>query len=117
VLVLALVKLLIGLAAKQRWSRLDHILGVTTPMVITVQWLLGIVLWSLAPTAWFLNRGNVTFWEHAATMTLAMAASHMGWSRAKRASADGTKYRMAFIGFLVAGLLVAVGVARITGWM
>jgi hypothetical protein len=86
-------------------------------MVITVQWLLGIVLWSLAPTAWFLNRGNVTFWEHAATMTLAMAASHMGWSRAKRASADGTKYRMAFIGFLVAGLLVAVGVARITGWM
>jgi Na+-translocating ferredoxin:NAD+ oxidoreductase RnfA subunit len=117
VLVLALVKLLIGLAAKQRWSRLDHILGVTTPMVITVQWLLGIVLWSLAPTAWFLNRGNVTFWEHAATMTLAMAASHMGWSRAKRASEDGTKYRMAFIGFLVAGLLVAVGVARITGWM
>ena len=40
VLVLALVKLLIGLVAKQRWSRLDHRLGVTTPIVITVQWLL-----------------------------------------------------------------------------
>jgi Na+-translocating ferredoxin:NAD+ oxidoreductase RnfA subunit len=117
VLVLVLVKLLFGLVAKQRWSRLDHALGVTTPLVITVQWLLGIVLWSLAPTAWFLNRGSVNFWEHSVTMTLAVAAAHMGWSRAKRTSDDAGKYRVAFIGFLIAGLLVAVGVARITGWM
>lgn len=117
VLVIALVKLLIGLVAQQRWSRLDQILGVATPIVVTVQWLLGIVLWGLAPTAWFLNRGSVNFWEHATTMTLALAASHMGWSRAKRAGTDAGKYRAAFIGFLVAGLLVAVGVARITGWM
>jgi len=117
VLVLALVKLLIGLVGKQRWSRLDHGLGVATPLVITIQWLLGIVLWALAPAAWFLNRGNVNFWEHSVTMTLAVAAAHVGWSRAKRASDDASKYRLAFIGFLVAGLLVGVGVARITGWM
>ena len=117
VLVLALVKLLIGLLGKQRWSRLDQQLGVATPIVITVQWLLGIVLWALAPAAWFLNRGSVNFWEHATTMTLAVAASHIGWSRAKRASSDAGKFRAAFWGFLIAGLLVAVGVARITGWM
>jgi len=117
VLVVALVKLLIGLMGKQRWSRLDHGLGVATPIVITIQWLLGIILWALAPAAWFLNRGSVNFMEHATTMTLAIAAAHMGWSRAKRAGTDAAKYRTAFIGFLIAGLLVAVGVARITGWM
>ncbi|MCE7988665.1 MAG: hypothetical protein DYG89_46515 [Caldilinea sp. CFX5] len=117
VLVVALVKLLMGLVTNQRWSRLDQMLGVATPLVITIQWLLGIVLWALAPTAWFLDRGSVNFWEHSVTMTLAVAASHIGWSRAKRASDDAGKFRAAFWGFLIAGLLVAVGVARITGWM
>ena len=116
-LVVALVKLLIGLVGGQRWSRLDHNLGVATPLVITIQWVLGIVLWAVAPAAWFLERGSVNFAEHAGTMTLAVAAAHIGWSRAKRASSDGAKFRTAFIGFLIAGLLVALGVARITGWM
>ena len=117
VLVVALLKLLIGLVGGQRWSRLDHNLGVATPIVITIQWLLGIVLWALTPAAWFLNRGSVNFAEHAGTMTLAVAAAHIGWSRAKRATSDSAKFRAAFIGFLVAGLLVALGVARITGMM
>lgn len=117
VLVLALVKLLIGLVGGQRWSRLDHTLGVATPLVITIQWLLGIVLWALTPAAWFLNRGSVNFAEHAGTMTLAVAAAHIGWSRAKRATSDGAKFRTAFISFLIAGLLVALGVARITNWL
>lgn len=117
VLVVAIIKFLFGLLLRQKWSRLDHILGVTTSIVITIQWLLGLGLWAPIPNAWFQARGSVNFWEHATTMTLAVAAAHLGWSRAKRATSDTAKYRQAFFSFLIAGLLVALGVARIKGWM
>lgn len=117
VLIIAIVKLLIGLLGKQSWSKFDQMLGVATPIVIDIQWLLGIVLWLMAPAAWFAGRGTVNFAEHAGTMTLALAAAHIGWARAKRADSDGAKFQSAFVGFLIAGLLVGLGVARITGWM
>lgn len=117
VLVVALIKFLIGLLLNQKWSKLDQVLGLLTPIVITIQWLLGIGLWAPIPNAWFHTRGSVTFWEHATTMTLAVAASHIGWSRAKRATDSAAKYRIAFISFLITGLLIAMGVSRMKGWM
>jgi hypothetical protein len=117
VVTLAIVKLLIGWLGKQSWSKLDQALGAATPIVIDIQWLLGIVLWIMAPIAWFNNRGSVNFGEHATTMTLALVAAHIGWARAKRATNDTSKFQAATIGFLIAGLFVALGVARITGYM
>jgi len=115
VLVLALLKLLIGWLGGQRWSRLDQILGAATPIVIDIQWLLGIILW-IMKQSWSGSSALVS-WEHPITMTLALIAAHIGWSRTKRSTVDKTKFSTAFLGFLIAGLLVAVGVARITGWM
>jgi len=115
VLVLALLKLLIGWLGGQRWSRLDQILGAATPIVIDIQWLLGIILW-IMKQSWSGSSALVS-WEHPITMTLALIAAHIGWSRAKRATVDKAKFSTAFLGFLIAGLLVSVGVARITGWM
>ncbi|MEZ4674741.1 MAG: hypothetical protein R2932_10925 [Caldilineaceae bacterium] len=118
VVIAAIGKLLIGWLGKQSWSKLDQGLGAATPIVIDIQWLLGIVLWIMGPPiAWFNNRGTVTFWEHATAMTLALIAAHVGWARAKRATNDTGKFKAATIGFLVAGLFIAVGVARITGYM
>lgn len=116
VLVLVIVKYLIGLLAKSQWSRFDQILGAATPIVVDIQWLLGIVLWLMAPSAWFLGR-NAGFAEHFATMTLALIAGHVGWVRVKRSSDAAAKYRNGLIGFVVSGLLVGLGVARITGVM
>ncbi|MEZ4730281.1 MAG: hypothetical protein R3E79_24395 [Caldilineaceae bacterium] len=112
---LALLKLLIGWLGGQRWSRLDQILGAATPIVIDIQWLLGIILWIMQQR--WLGGSALVSWEHPTTMTLALIAAHIGWSRTKRATVDKTKFSTAFLGFLIAGLLVAVGVARITGWM
>lgn len=117
VLVVAIIKLLIGWLGKQSWSKLDQLLGVATPIMIDIQWLLGIVLFLMAPTGWFSGRGTVNFAEHAGTMTLALAVAHIGWARAKRAKDDGSKFKAAFLGFLIAGIFVGLGVARITGWM
>ena len=117
IVALAILKMLVGWLGKQSWSTLDQWLGVVTPVVIDIQWLLGIVLWIMGPpVVWFNNRGSVTFWEHAATMTLALIAAHVGWARAKRAEGN-SKFQPAAIGFIVAGLFVALGVARITGVM
>jgi hypothetical protein len=115
ILVLALLKLLIGLVAKQRWSRLDQILGAATPIVIDIQWLLGILLW-IVEQRWT-GADPMRSWEHPFIMTLALIAAHIGWSRAKRAPTDSAKFQSAFVGFLIAALLIGVGVARITGWM
>ena len=110
VLVVAIVKMIIGWVGKQSWSPWDRRLGVITPIVIDVQWLLGILLWLLAPSAWFAAR-NATLAEHLFTMTIALIAAHIGWARAKKAGVDAGKFRNAAVGFLVAGLLVGAGVA------
>jgi len=49
-------------------------------------------------------------------MIIAIAVMHIGQARVKKA-ADGDKAKTAAITFIATGLLVAVGVARITGVM
>lgn len=115
VLGLAILKLLIGLLGRQQWGRFDQLLGVATPIMIDIQWLLGIILWIIEQR--WMGGSALVSWEHPTTMTLALVAAHVGWSRAKRSTNDRAKFQAAFIGFLVTGVLLAVGVARITGWM
>lgn len=112
VVVLALLKFLVGWLGKQRWTGLDQRLGTITPIVIDIQWLLGILVWIMQQR--WLGNNPLASWEHPTTMTLALIAVHIGWSRAKRTTGATDKFRTAFVGFLIAGLLVALGVARIT---
>lgn len=112
VLVLALLKFLIGLLGTQRWAKVDQVLGAMTPIMIDIQWLLGIILW-IVEQRWFGN-DPLASWEHPVTMTLALIAGHSTWTRVKRAAGDAAKFRIAFLGFLITALLIALGVARIT---
>ncbi len=112
VLAIAVVKMLIGWLGKRSWGTWDQRLGVMTPIVIDIQWLLGLLLW--------ITRGvpmTGRSIEHMTVMTVALVAAHIGWARAKRAADDHAKFKNAAIGYIVAGLLVALSVARITGWM
>ena len=115
-LVVAILKYLIGWFGSQSWSSLDRQLGTWTPLVLTIQWLLGLIMWFLNVPGWFQGR-PVGAIEHLATMTLALAAAHIAWSRAKRQSDDRARFRNAALGFIAAGILTGVGVARITGMM
>jgi hypothetical protein len=112
VLVVAVAMMLIGWLGKRRWGAWDQRIGMITPIVIDIQWLLGLILWIMRglPTAGY-------FMEHIVTMTLALIAAHIGWSRTKRATDDTVKFRTAAITYIVAGILVGLGVARVTGWM
>ena len=116
VVVIAVLKLLIGWLSRANWSRFDQGLGAATPIVMDVQLLLGLVLYLLAPAAWFVGK-NVSFGEHFGTMLVAIIVAHVAWSRVKKNTDSAAKFQIGAVGFAVAGLLVGVGVARITGWM
>ncbi len=110
--VLAILKLLLGLVSRGKWSKLDQVLGAATPIMLDVQWLLGIVLYIMG--SWYASPAAVAGAEHPVTMTLAMVAAHVGWSRAKKSSDDGAKFRNALLGFVIAGVLIALGIWRVT---
>jgi hypothetical protein len=115
VAVVAFAKLLIGLASNSAWGQLDQRLGAALPIVMDIQVLLGAVLW-IAQQRWLANT-PLQSWEHPATMLVAVAVAHITWSRAKKASSDAARFRMATIGYAVAGLLLAIGIMRITGML
>lgn len=115
VAVVAIAKFLLGWLANQEWSKFDQVLSVLFPVSIDIQWLLGLLLYFLSPAAWFHGRGSVNFWEHFATMTLALAAAHYGSIRARRQTEPQSRFRTLAIWSIVAGALVGLGVARITG--
>ena len=112
VLVVAIAMMLFGWLGKRKWGTWDQRIGMITPIVLDIQWLLGLILWTTWPA-----RMHSNVLEHMTTMTLALIAAHIGWSRAKKATTDEGKFRIAAIAYIGAGLLVGLGVARITGWM
>jgi hypothetical protein len=113
VAIVVFVKLLIGLVSNARWSQLDQRLGAAFPVVMDIQLLLGIILW-VARQQWTIASPART-WEHPLTMLLAVAVAHITWTRVKKSSTDAGKFRTGTIGYALAGLLVALGVMRITG--
>jgi heme A synthase len=113
VAVVVIAKLLLGWLQNHRWSTWDQRLGLIAIIVIDIQVLLGILVWSLQMPRW--SADPLRGMEHPVTMLLAIVAMHIGWSRAKKAESDSGRYRTAIIGFIVAGLLIGLGIARVTG--
>lgn len=111
----AFVKLLIGLIGNGRWSRLDQQLGAAFPIVLDIQLLLGIVLW-IVEQRWT-GADALRSWEHPVTMILVVAAAHITWTRVKANPVDAAKYRTGVIGYAIAGILLTIGILRITGVM
>jgi hypothetical protein len=112
VLLVAIIKYLIGWLAKSKWSNFDTMLNRLTPISLDIQWLLGIILW-IAGTYWIYPR-NIA-WEHPITLTVAVIVAHFFSARVGRATTDPDRYRTAFVGYLITGLVVMLGVYTILG--
>lgn len=115
-LIVAVVKYLMGWLGNGGWGKLDRQIGLITSIVIDIQLLLGLILWAVGAGMGLVGANITRTVEHPVWMLIAIVVMHIGWSRTKKA-ADGDKARTAAITFIVTGLLVAVGVARITGVM
>jgi hypothetical protein len=119
-LIVAVVKFAIGWIQGSTWTDLDKRIGLFTVIGVDIQLLLGLILWGIGVTAmrqaepgYFAAR----YMEHPFIMVLAIAVMHIGWSRARKAGSNIGIFQTATITFVVTGLLVAVGVARVTGYM
>ena len=113
--IIFLVKMILGLVQKSQWSKLDKQLGLFTTITVDIQVLGGLILWVM--NSWWKYPATVPGAEHPTTMLLALGIMHVGWSRAKKATTDAGKYQQALIWFGIAGLLVALGILRVTGAM
>jgi hypothetical protein len=107
-------RLLWNLFSGARWGRLDQQLSLAFLITMDIQLLLGLVLW-IMEQRW--SGGDpLRSWEHPITMILAVAATHITWSRLKTTNEE-SKVRVALFGFAVAAVLLTIGILRITGQM
>ncbi len=115
VLGVSLVKYLVGWLRGSSWGRPDQILGTATTIVVDIQLLIGLALWGVAMSQGLLGQlGRVRAFEHPITMLVAIAVMHLGWSRARRQAQDRDRFRWATLAFLVAGLLILLGINLVT---
>jgi Na+-transporting NADH:ubiquinone oxidoreductase subunit NqrE len=113
VTLIAIVKMLIGWLGRSKWRALDQRLGMFTPIVFDIQLLLGLLLW-IVQGRWSGDEALVS-WEHPITMILAVAAAHITWRQVKKSSSDEVRFRIGAIGFIITGILIALGVMRVVG--
>lgn len=111
-LVIAIVKMLIGMLSKGQWSNFDSLLNRFTPIVIDIQVLLGLILWILQQR--WNGADPRASWEHPITMIIASVLTHSTQRRVNAAPTDAAKYQAGFVGYLITGIVVALGVLRIT---
>jgi hypothetical protein len=111
-LALTILKALLGVLTKGRWGALDDWLNRFTPISLDIQFLLGLILWVIQQR--WSGADPVASWEHPVTMLVATALAHATQRRVKAAPTDAAKFQAALIGYLIAGIVVALGVARIT---
>ncbi len=117
-LVVVIVKYVMGWLQKGQWTKLDRQLGLFTTIAVDIQLLLGVILWAMLASDGLLSSiGRIIAMEHPTIMLVAVVVMHIGWSRARGASVDTIKFRNGAITFIVTGLLVALGVALITGFI
>lgn len=114
-LIVTIVKFLVGWLTSSKWSNFDTTLNRVTPIVIDVQWLLGIIVWIVG--SWWQNSNATLAWEHPVLMTVAVLVVHFFVVRARKADSDRSRYATSLLGYLVGALIIAYGISRaVGGW-
>jgi hypothetical protein len=112
VLAIAILRALYGWIRGSEWGQWDQRLGTATPIVLDIQLLLGIVLWIMSQQ--WLGLNSLTAWEHPVTMIVAVAVAHVTWTRVKQKTESRDKFQTMTIGFAIAGVVLALGILRVT---
>jgi hypothetical protein len=105
----AAVRFLVGAVAGSPWRKRDRLLLLVTTIVLDVQLLLGLVLFVMMQ-AWTVP----LYAEHTMIMLIGIALAHAASVWVKRANHDRARFRRAANCLVAAGLLIGLGVYRIT---
>lgn len=113
-LVVAVAVYVVNWLRGQMWSALYRRIGLYAIIVIDIQLLMGLILWGVGASMGIVGANAVRTVEHPFTMLLAIVLLHAGWVWTKR-SDETVRLRNGAVTFLVAGLLVLLGLLRIWG--
>lgn len=113
-LVVAVAVYVVNWLRGQMWSALYRRIGLYAIIIIDIQLLMGLILWGVGASMGIVGANAVRTVEHPFTMLLAIVLLHAGWVWTKR-SDETVRLRNGAVTFLVAGLLVLLGLLRIWG--
>jgi small-conductance mechanosensitive channel len=109
-----------GLFRRGDWSLKDTYAGLTFTASLHLQLLLGLLLYLVSPFMQALlqnvgeamrdSRARFFLIEHLTLMVLAIIAAQLGYSLAKRAQGNRTKFVRATVGYTIAGVLIVIGI-------
>ncbi|MBI5609402.1 MAG: hypothetical protein HY902_11040 [Deltaproteobacteria bacterium] len=118
--VVALVLAAAGMLGKRPFGKANRVANLIFMISADVQFLLGLLTYAgselvaqaLGDFGAAMKVPNLRFFalEHALLATLGLAALHIAYARAKRASDDAARHRTSLIGFAVAMLLFAMAI-------
>ena len=101
-IIIVAIKMLAGWLGKQKWTGLDANLLRYTRYGVYLQVLLGLTLFILLQK--WTNMRFVS--EHVVVALLAVGGVEFGSARAKKVAGAANKFKFAFIGFIIALLLI-----------
>jgi hypothetical protein len=111
-IIIVVIKALIGWLAKQNWSNLDSTLVRLSRYALYIQVVLGVILYIVAQK-WAAGFGFVG--SHIIPALLAVGAVEFGAARSRKVEGSQKKFMFAFIGFVIAIVLVYGALATVGG--
>ncbi|MFA5667859.1 MAG: cytochrome B [Balneolaceae bacterium] len=115
-LVLAVLKSLAGWLGNKEYTKVDRKLSVYTFMTMNVQFIIGLVLYSISPKVLFtadtMGNSMVRFYtvEHITLMIIAIIVISIGYSKAKKATENLAKHKNTAIMFGIGLLLILAAI-------
>jgi hypothetical protein len=106
--IVTIVKLILAIVQKSSFTKADRVITMLFSTAVDIQILLGLItIFTLG-----FSRDRL---EHAFIMLLALVAVHvpMRW----RTTPDAVRFRNTLISFVVALVLIFIGVAVVNGWV
>jgi hypothetical protein len=120
-LVATLVKYLAGWLGRKRWEKMDNILGLVFTSLMDLQLLTGLALYfflspitqlALSNFGGAMKDADLRFYavEHFSMMLIAVILVHIGRAKSKKARNDASKFKITFIFFLIALLVILAAI-------
>lgn len=106
-------RMLMGWMRQDPWKPLETRLGGLLVTAVDVGVALGIIVW-LLQGRWD-GADLLRSWRHPALMIVAAVVLHYGWWRVRQSPNDALRYGRSLIYFVIAGLILIVGIFQIQG--
>lgn len=106
-------RMLMGWMRQDPWKALETRLGALLITAVDIGVLLGILVWVLQ--ARWDGADILRSWRHPALMLTATAILHYGWWRVRQSPNHALRYGRSLLYFVIAGLVLIVGIFQIQG--